>query len=176
MLPQALDTSSTLGDLTVVRSTYEPASGTWTNGHTWTITFVHQTVDFADLTVDGTNLAGAAAETVTVGTETSPITNVEADAANVSVRRATVFGCDVPARTGLTTVCSCVVAGAQVQVNEVQLIECPCAATCSGSTKFVLKHGVSVAVDHDATSATIQAALEVGCLPYAVLACCATVA
>lgn len=112
---QALDTSSTLGDLTVVRSTYEASAGTWTNAHTWTITFVHQTVDFADLTVDGTNLAGAAAEAVTVGTASSPITNVEADAANVRHGHA-----------GPRVECGCRCAGSAARAH---LVVCPGAAT-----------------------------------------------
>ena len=151
---QALDTMSTMGDVEVTRSVYTPVSAEYTNTYTWTVTFVHQTVDFADFTADASGLSGAANMAVTIGTASSPLTNDESDAANVML----------PAARG----CLCVAVGAvlqpvglQVQVNEVQLIECTCAATCSGSTKFKLGQSTSVAVAHDATSATIEAALEV---------------
>jgi hypothetical protein len=45
------------------------------------------------------------------------------------------------------------------EVNEVQLIECKCLATCSGSVVLAWKEGLSSAIAHDSTAATLRTAL-----------------
>lgn len=113
----------------VARAAYAPSgSDDWVGGFDWTVTFIEQNQNLAQLSVLPNTLSCLQSEPRDGG---------------VTVRVVTLAD-----------------GSGFAHVNEVQILECTCAATCTGSVKLSLLQEQTAAIQHDASASDIQEALE----------------